>query len=233
MSKFYSMADLPPEERPRERLANLGAGILSLQELLALVLGRGIKDGPVLMMAQALLSRFGSVQAIAEASIDDLQSTPGVGFAKATQLLACFELGRRLEQDRAVNVLSETRNLSPFELSLLARRKLSSYAKEHLLVMSMDTRHKVLGIDTVSVGTLDANLVHPRETFLVAIRRHAAAVVIVHNHPSGDLEPSQNDLEVTKRLATAGKILGIDLIDHLIISAQSYLSFREQNLLHG
>ncbi len=225
------MRDLPPEERPRERLANLGPTALSVQELLALILGRGIKDGPVLMIAQIVLSRFGTLSGLAGASLYDLQATPGVGFAKATQLAACFELGKRFEQARNVQTLNEAVIISAYDMYLLARHRLSSYAKEHLLVLSFDVRRKLLGIDTVSVGTLDANLVHPRETFAVAIRRHAASVAIVHNHPSGDLEPSQNDIEVTKRLATAGKIMGIEVVDHLIISEQGFFSFRERNLL--
>lgn len=231
MSKFYSMRDLPPEERPRERLANLGASALSVQELLALILGRGVKDGPILMIVQTLLSRFGTLGGLAEASLYDLQTTPGVGFAKATQLAACFELGKRSEQARSLHTLNEAKIISEYDMFQLARHRLTSYTKEHLLVLSFDVRRKLLGIDTVSVGTLDANLVHPRETFAVAIRRHAASVAIVHNHPSGDLEPSQNDIEVTKRLATAGKIMGIEVVDHLIISQNAFFSFRDHNLL--
>ncbi len=231
MSKFFSIRDLPPEERPRERLAALGSAALSVQELLALILGRGIKDGPVLMTAQALLTRFTSLSGLAQASLYELQTTPGVGFAKATQLAASFEIGKRLEQARNIQTLNESRVVSAYDMFLAARHRLTSYSKEHLLVLSFDVRRKLLGIDVVSVGTLDANLVHPRETFAVAIRRHAATVAIVHNHPSGDLEPSQNDVEVTKRLVTAGKIMGIEVVDHLIISEQNYLSFREKNLL--
>ncbi len=231
MSKIYSMRDLPPEERPRERLAALGPAALSVQELLALILGRGIKDGPVLMTAQTLLSRFGTLTGLADASLYDLQTTPGVGFAKATQLAACFELGKRSEQSKNLQTMNEGQVVSALDMFHLARHRLTSQDKEHLLVMSFDVRRKLLGTDVVGVGILDANLVHPRETFAVAIRRHAASVAIVHNHPSGDLEPSQNDIEVTKRLTTAGKIMGIEVIDHLIISENSFLSFREQNLL--
>jgi len=231
MSKFFSIRDLPPEERPRERLAALGASVLSIQELLALILGRGFKDGPVLMTAQALLTRFASLSGLSQASLHDLQTTPGVGFAKATQLAACFELGKRLEQARNNQTLNESRVVSPYDMFLAARGRLSSFTKEHLLVLSFDVRRKLLGIDIVSMGTLDANLVHPRETFAVAIRRHAATVAIAHNHPSGELEPSENDMEVTKRLVMAGKIMGIEVVDHLIISETSFLSFRDKNLI--
>jgi len=113
---------------------------------------------------------------------------------------------------------------------LLMRRIGKSY-QEHLLVLTLDVRQNLLGVDTVSVGTLDANLVHPREVYIVAIRRHAASIIIAHNHPSGELEPSENDVEVTKRLATAGKILGISLDDHIIVGRTGYLSLREKNII--
>jgi len=122
--------------------------------------------------------------------------------------------------------------LTPSEAAKLAENRLINQYKEHLILLSFNTRSGFLGADTISIGTLDANLVHPREVFLPAIRRHAASIIIAHNHPSGELEPSQNDMEVTKRLVTAGKILGIEMTDHLIIGEGEYLSFQEQGLLH-
>jgi DNA repair protein RadC len=122
--------------------------------------------------------------------------------------------------------------LTPSEAAKLAENKLTDQYKEHLILLSFNTKGRVLGADTISIGTLDSNLAHPREVFLSAIRRHAASVIIVHNHPSGDLEPSDNDEEVTKRIVNAGKILGIEVMDHLIIGGGGFLSFQEQGLLH-
>jgi DNA repair protein RadC len=122
--------------------------------------------------------------------------------------------------------------LTSSDAAKLAENRLTDPHKEHLILLSFNTRGRILGADTISIGTLDANLVHPREVFLSAIRRHAASVIIVHNHPSGDLDPSSNDAEATKRLITAGKILGIEVMDHLIIGGGEFLSFREQGLLH-
>ena len=121
--------------------------------------------------------------------------------------------------------------LAASEAAAVIIKRIGKADREHLLVLSLDTRQNLIGVDTASIGTLDANLVHPRELFILAIRRHAASVIVAHNHPSGEVEPSENDVEVTKRLVTAGKILGIDLYDHIIVGRKEYLSMREKDLL--
>jgi len=233
MKKSFTIHDLPSSERPRERLQKLGPDALSAQELLALILGRGIGGEPVMMTAQKLLSHFGSLEAIMDASLEDLQNIRGLGIAKASQIKACFEIARRIYNS---DEISEDKNrskliISPRDVFKLVKSKILHYAKEHFVVLSFDSRNKFLGMDTISVGTLNANLVHPRETFESAIRRHAAQVVLAHNHPSGELEPSEDDLVITKKLDESGKILGIEVVDHIIVSKDGFLSFKEKNLI--
>lgn len=234
MKHSFTVRDLPLEERPRERLAKFGAETLSAQELLALILGRGIQGESVMMTAQRLLSTFGSLEGVLAASLEDLRGINGIGTAKASQIKACLELARRSKANQETMrdaALKESRVTSPWTVYELVKAALSSYAKEHFMVLSFDVRNKLLGMDTVSVGTLNASLVHPRETFEAAIRRHADHIIIAHNHPSGDPEPSEEDKEITRRLAESGRILGIALLDHLIVGRAGYVSFKEQGLL--
>ncbi len=230
--KSFTLHDLPKSERPRERLEKLGADSLSAQELLALILGRGVRGESVSMTAQKLLSCFGSLGGIMNASLEDLQSVRGLGLAKASQLKACFEVARRVFTTSAKAVETKQREVtSAKEVYALVKSKISNYTKEHLVVLSFDSRNKFLGMDTVSVGTLNANLIHPRETFDTAIRRHAAHIIVTHNHPSGDPEPSEDDLEITKRLVESGKILGIEVVGHIIVTKSSFFSFKEKGLI--
>ena len=233
MRKSFTIRDLPPSERPRERLQKFGPDALSAQELLALILGRGIGGESVMMTAQKLLSHFGSLEAIMDASLEDLQNIRGLGIAKASQIKACFEIARRVYTAEEIPEGQKRSKLiiSPRDVFKLVKSKILHYAKEHFMVLSFDSRNRFLGMDTISIGTLNANLVHPRETFESAIRRHAAQVVLAHNHPSGELEPSEDDLEITKRLVEAGKILGIELLDHVIITKDGFLSFKDKNLI--
>jgi DNA repair protein RadC len=225
----FTLNDLPLEERPRERLKKYGSEALSVVELLALVLGRGIRSESVMVSAQRLFSGFGSLKGLAEASVEDFESLRGLGLAKAAQLKACFELSKRLRHEEAAG-LSKNKKLAsrPEDICQLIRSKIIRFNQEHFVVVSLDSRNGVLGIDPVTIGTLNVSLVHPRETFEVAIARHAAQIIIAHNHPSGDVEPSMGDIEATKRIIEAGEILGIKVIDHLIVSKDSYFSFKEK-----
>jgi len=233
MSKSFTIHDLPKEERPRERLVKFGEQALSAQELLQLILGRGIAGESVVVTAQKLLSQFGSFQKLAEASIEELSSVKGIGPAKATQLKAVFEIARRINSCEQSQVRKGNKKiiLTPKDVFKLVRAKISNYAKEHFFVLSFDVRNGFLGIDEISVGTLDANLVHPRETYDAAIRRHAASVIIAHNHPSGDPEPSDGDVVVTKRLKEAGITMEIQLLDHVIVGGNTFYSFKDNGFL--
>ncbi len=230
--RSFTIHDLPKSERPRERLKKLGSNSLSAQELLALILGRGVRGESVSMTAQKLLSYFGSLEGIMNASLEDLQSIKGLGLAKASQLKACFEIARRVFTKSEIAEGAKQKEIaSAQEVYKLIKSKISNYTKEHLVVLSFDTRNKFLGMDTISVGTLNANLIHPRETFDAAIRRHAAHIIVAHNHPSGNPEPSEDDLEITKRLVESGKILGIEVTDHIIVTKNDFFSFKEKKLI--
>jgi len=227
MSKSFTIHDLPKEERPRERLVKFGEQALSAQELLQLILGRGIAGESVVVTAQKLLSQFGSLQKLAEASIDELSSIKGIGLAKASQIKAVFEIGRRLSTQAAPYKSKELTD--PKKVYQLIKSKLKDYHKEHFYVIALNSRNH--SIAEVSVGSLNASIVHPREVFAEAIKNKAASVIFVHNHPSGDPEPSQGDLLITKRLVEAGKILEIEVVDHIIVTSNSFLSFKERKLL--
>lgn len=227
MSKLFTIHDLPKEERPRERLVKFGEHALSAQELLQIVLGRGISGESVVVTAQKLLSQFGSLQKLAEVSIEELSSVKGIGPAKATQIKAVFEIGRRISTQTPPYKSKELTD--PKKVYQLIKSKLKDYHKEHFYIIALNSRNH--SIAEVSVGSLDASVVHPREVFAEAIKNKAASVIFAHNHPSGDPEPSEDDLVTTKQLTEAGKILGIEVIDHIIVTKNSYFSFKDGNLI--
>ena len=226
----FTVHDLPRQERPRERLQKLGSEALSAQELLALVLGRGVSGKSVMSIAQELISTFGSVKGVSEATIEELAAIKGIGTAKAAQLKASFELGKRqeLEKESPYEAYDIT---DPQTVVKAIRSSIKDKAKEHFKLIILNTRNKIITITNVSTGTLSASLVHPREVFRDAIRYSASSVVLVHNHPSGDPEPSEEDLRITRRLVDAGKIIGIDVLDHIIIGKDKFTSFKEKGLV--
>jgi DNA repair protein RadC len=224
----FTVRDLPRPERPRERLQKFGPEALSAQELLALVIGRGIPKKSVMNIAQELLARFGNVKAIGQATIGELSQIKGIGLAKAAQIKASFELGRREELE------PELKNFDikdPESVVKAIRASIKDKAKEHFKLILLNPRNKIIGISTISIGTLNASLVHPREVFKDAITHSAASVVLAHNHPSGDPEPSEDDIKITKKLVESGKILGIEVIDHIIIGKNNFCSFKERGLI--
>jgi len=227
MSKSFTIHDLPKEERPRERLVKFGEQALSAQELLQLILGRGIAGESVVVTAQKLLAQFGSLQKLAEASIEELSLIKGIGLAKATQIKAVFEIGRRLSTQTLPYKSKELTD--PEKVYRLIKSKLKDYHKEHFYIIVLNSRN--WSVAEVSIGSLNASIVHPREVFAEAIKNKAASVIFVHNHPSGDPEPSEGDLLTTKRLVEAGKILEIEVVDHIIITNNNFLSFKERKLL--
>ena len=224
----FTIHDLPKPERPRERLQKFGAEALSAQELLALVIGRGIPKKSVINIAQELLARFGNIRAISQATIEELSEIKGIGFAKAAQIKACFELGKREELE------PELKNYDikdPEGVVKAIRGSIKDKAKEHFKLILLNPRNKIIGISTISIGTLNASLEHPREVFKDAISHSAASVVLAHNHPSGDPEPSEDDIKITNRLVESGKILGIEVIDHIIIGKNNFCSYKEKGLI--
>ena len=227
MTKSFTIHDLPAEERPRERLAKFGEQALSAQELLQLILGRGVAGESIATTAQKLLTQFGSLQKLSEASIEELSSVKGIGLAKAGQIKAAFEIGRRLSTQAPSYKSRELTD--PEKVYKMMKSKLKDYHKEHFFMIALNARN--LTISEVSIGTLDSSLVHPREVFSEAIKNKAASVIFVHNHPSGDSKPSEDDLAITKKLIKAGEILGIAVADHIIITRNNYFSLKAQGLI--
>ncbi|MFH1191598.1 MAG: DNA repair protein RadC [Candidatus Omnitrophota bacterium] len=227
MSKSFTIHDLPADERPRERLVKFGEQALSAQELLQVILGRGIAGESVVVTAQKLLSQFGSLQKLAEASIEELSSVRGIGLAKASQIKAVFEIGRRVSTQAPPYKSKELTD--PLKVYQLIKSRLKDYQKEHFYIIALNSRNH--SVAEVSVGSLNASIVHPREVFAEAIKNKAASVIFVHNHPSGDPKPSEDDLTITKRLVEVGKIMGIEIIDHIIVTANGFLSFKDKGLI--
>ncbi len=221
------MIDLPQGDRPRERLLARGPAALATAELLAIVLGTGVKDENVVRVSQRLLSTFGGLSGLAQASVGELMAARGLGPAKAAQLKAALELGRRLlvegpEQRPQVRSPADAANLLMSEMSLLEQ--------EHLRVMMLDTKNRVLGWPTVYVGSLNTSLIRVGELFREAIRYNCASIIVAHNHPSGDPTPSPEDVAVTRQIAEAGKLLDVHVLDHLIIGRQRFVSLKERGL---
>ena len=224
------ISDLPNSERPRERLALFGADRVSNAELIAILLRTGIKGRSAMEVANEVLSKFQTLNALAQARIEDLQEVDGIGPDKAIALKSAFTLAHRM----ALEIRTETPLLDSAEkIAHLLREENRHYEVERLQVVSLNTRRRLVRVDHVSQGLLDTVLAHPREVFRFAIQANAAAVVIVHNHPSGDPTPSPNDIKVTRDLIRAGQLLRIEVLDHIILGKKNeererdYVSLRE------
>lgn len=213
-------------ERPREKLQKYGAERLSDAELLAILLRTGAKGVSAVELARKILTHK-SDKSITDAGVDELRRVPGLGLAKTCEIVACFELGRRLLQGKKSSLL-----LSPEEV-WHELKDLRSQKKEHFVIFFLDARNQEIAREIISVGTLTMSVVHPREVFEQAIARSAAQILLAHNHPSGDPEPSQEDIRVTAQLMDAGKILGIQIVDHVIVSAAGFRSMQACGLLRS
>ena len=228
MKDSFTVHDLPLDERPRERLLRLGAEALSGQEILALILGRGTRGESVMVTSQRLLSRFGNLKGVAGASVEELTEINGIGPAKAAQVKAAAELGRRMDSDEGQKPRQVLK--SPEDVAAGVRSQLKGKKKEHFLVLCLDTRNRLINCRPVSMGSLDTSVVHPREAFKEAVSASAASVIFVHNHPSGDPEPSREDIELTRRLVKAGEMIGIEVLDHIVVCDTTYLSLKARGL---
>ena len=230
MSQSLRLKDQPACERPRERLVEHGADALSHAELIAILLRTGLKGANAVEIGQQLVQKYGSLQALAQASVDDLRSVKGIGRDKAVTLVAAFALARKMAKDlqRESPVLD-----NPAAIVQLLREHNLVKNVETLQVLLLNTRRRLIRVEPVTDGTIDTLLVHPREVFKAAIAANAAAVVLAHNHPSGDPTPSEADIKVTRDLIRAGQLLKIDVLDHVIIGRatperpKDYVSLRE------
>ncbi len=224
IKKSITIRDLPKVDRPREKLIKYGPEKLSNSELLAILLRTGKKGENVVELASKILKKFGAKN-LTNLEFDELKKYPGLGPAKACEVVACFELGKRLLKDKKAQIY-----LSPKDV-WDELKDLRDHKKEHFVTFFLDSRNQEIKREIISVGSLNASLVHPREVFEPAVKNLAAQVILAHNHPSGDTDPSEEDLEMTKRLVEAGKILGIEVVDHIIVTKNSFLSFKEKNLI--
>ncbi|RKX79747.1 MAG: hypothetical protein DRP57_13540 [Spirochaetes bacterium] len=216
--------DLPRVDRPREKLEKYGPEKLSNSELLAVLLRTGGKGLNVVEMSRKILGKF-SGSGLAKANFKELKNTFGLGTAKACEIVACFELGRRFLQNKKSRIYLTPKDVWN-ELKDIRDNK-----KEHFVIFFLDARNQEIKREIISVGSLNANLVHPREVFEPAVRHLAAQIILAHNHPSGDPMPSKEDSEITKQLVEAGKILGIEIKDHVIVSKTNFFSFADHKLL--
>ena len=224
----HRLRDLPPEERPRERLVRRGAAGLSAAELIGLVWGSGSPGRSAIQVATEALARAGSLSQLAAASPPELEAIPGIGDARAAQLAAAFELGRRLLADWPTGRLTVR---APGDLADRLILQMGRLEREELRVVALNTRNAVLAIETVYRGNVSTALVRVGELFRDAIRQHAAGLILVHNHPSGDPTPSRDDVEMTKAVAAAAEKLGILLHDHLVVGRKGHKSLRALKLI--
>lgn len=240
MRESFTIHDLPKEERPRERVQRFGIEALSAQELLELIIGRGIPGESVAVTAQNLLGQFRGLEGLEKASIGDLTRVKGIGLAKATQIKAAFEIANRLENKSRIGQKIAERISNNEKLRIKNPRDLYDYIiskfqkgrkKEYFLLCLLNTRNELINIMEISRGSLNTSIVHPREVFREAMMASAASIILVHNHPSGDCTPSSDDIELTKRLCQGGEVVGIDVIDHIIVSDGDFLSMKSKGLI--
>lgn len=227
-NEHFMIRDFPIEERPRERFIQSGPKSLSNKEILAILLRTGTREESVLQLANRLLTTFEGLRLLKGASLEELTAIKGIGKAKAIQILAAIELGRRI-----ANLTYDERYVirSPEDGANYVMNDMRFLSQEHFVVIYLDTKNQVIHKQTIFIGSLNASIVHPREVFKEAIRRSSASIICVHNHPSGDPTPSREDIDVTKRLAECGRMLGIEVLDHLIIGEKKFVSLKEKGYL--
>lgn len=222
------LRDLPHEERPRERMMQYGAESLSHAELLAILLRTGTRSESAVMLAQRILNQAGYLRYLHDMSVTELTAIRGIGTAKAIQLKAGLELGKRMARSRHADAATIR---SPEDAVEVLMESMRYYSKEHFVCLFLNTKNRIITQETITIGILDASLVHPREVFRAAVKCAAASILCAHNHPSGDPTPSLEDISLTKRLVAAGSVVGIELLDHVVIGDNQYVSLKEHGLM--
>lgn len=228
MRYHAKIKDMPADQRPRERLIREGARVLSDPELLAVLLRTGSPEKTAVELATEVLSLFSGLKNLVQAGVEELSTIKGMGPAKAAQLKAALEIGKRLAS------ISESQRPSikgPQDAAGMVMEEMRHLDREHFCALLLNTKHQVLAKETISIGTLNSSMVHPRELFKTAIKRSASAIILVHNHPSGDPSPSREDREITRRLQDAGSLIGIEVLDHIIIGDNKFVSFKDKGMI--
>ncbi len=228
-----SVKQWPEEERPRERLLKHGSASLSDAQLLAIIIKMGKPGRSALDLALELLAKFENLAGIEQAGINEICKVPGIGKAKAAEIKAAIELGKRWYKLPSCARETPGSFCSSQDVVNYYQQKMKGLKKEVFQCVALDTKNKVIRDEVVSIGSLSASIVHPRDTFKSAVRESASAVIFVHNHPSGDTKPSQEDILLTRRLVQAGEVLGIQVLDHIIVGDGCHFSFRDNGLIGG
>ncbi|MDI3539257.1 MAG: repair protein RadC [Methanolobus sp.] len=219
--------DMPEDERPRERLLKYGPEALSNAELLAIILRTGTQKENVVNLCSRIFSEY-SIKQLSQANVSRLTEIHGIGTAKAAQIAAVFELARKLE---GFTDEPKRKIRSPADVYSLLYPKMREQKRERLVALLLDTKNQVLREEVISIGSLNANIVHPREVFKAALMESCASVILSHNHPSGDPTPSREDIAVTEKLVEGGKLLGIDVLDHVVIGEGKYVSLKDEGFV--
>lgn len=228
MQLHVKLKDVPKAERPRERLLQYGSTHLSNKELIALLLGSGTRNESVLDLANRVLMHFEGLKLLKEATIEELTAIKGIGPARGVIILAALELGERLNKYKPTERYVVR---SPEDGADYVMEEMRTLDQEHFIALFLNTKNQIIHSQTIFIGTLNSSVVHPREIFREAVRRSSASIIVAHNHPSGDPTPSPEDINVTKRLVKAGKIMGIEVLDHLVIGDGKFISLKEKGHL--
>lgn len=225
----FTIKDLPLSERPREKLYSHGVEALSNAELLAIIIRTGNSEDSAIDLSRKILSMDDrGIAYLADVQLQELIQVKGIGNSKACQILAAIEFGKRINRRGPIDKVKVT---SPQVLADLLIQEMRYLSKEIFKIAILDTKNQILSIEDISIGTLNASIVHPRDVFKIAIKKNANSIILVHNHPSGDTTPSNEDISITNRLVDGGNLMGIKVLDHIIIGDNNYLSFKEKNLL--
>ncbi len=227
--EYTTIKNMPISERPREKMLTYGCQSLSNAELLAIILSTGTKERTAIDLASGILNMSSEgLRTLTNCTIEELMQIKGVGLAKASQIIAAVELGKRIALTANVN---NYKIKGPEDVSNLLMEEMRYLNKEIFNIILLNTKNNVIAIENISVGSLNASIVHPREVFNIAIRRSSSAIILAHNHPSGDPKPSTEDVNITKRLIEAGSIIGINVLDHIIIGDGIYFSMKEEEII--
>ncbi|MEC9487906.1 MAG: DNA repair protein RadC [Halanaerobium sp.] len=226
-AESFTIKELPVEQRPREKLLRKGTDSLTNEELLAIIIRTGARNETAMELARRLVASFGGLRSLTDVTCEELMEVKGIGLAKATQIAAVIELAKRL----ATTGMHKIKIRSPQDAARLLLPGMRYLKKEVFKVILLDTKNQLIAVEKISQGGLNSSIVHPREVFKPAIKRSCCSLIAAHNHPSGDVEPSQEDIQVTKRLQEGASLLGFDFLDHLIIGDGQFMSLKEEGYI--